>query len=309
MDQANAALRTLNGVCELLNFEDQAAMIIGQMSAIVPFIYRRSQLLDPIASDLDLGFERNFLYMLQGGESGFSPHHEALAKMLTVGLIAHITHGFPCSALSSATTRSAGGNSVIPSLTSAADALSGPLHGGAAEAAMKLYQQLLTQGDGAVENFFGRITPTSSSENRPKASGIGHAQYDAKDPRVTELLKQIEAAVELAKLNGNYREAVGKDFLNLYEVAQKYIECAAKCEFLTSRGNYANVDSVSGILWASLGFADPEFYTLMFFLSRVVGYTAKAAKGEKSRIILRPAECYNGVVPGTAVWTPIEDRT
>ena len=63
---------------------------------------------------------------------------------------------------------------------------------------------------------------------------------------------------------------------------------------------YPNVDAISGIVLIAAGFNYPEYFTVLFGLSRIVGiarqivYERLEARGGKGTPIIRPKYLYSG---------------
>ena len=111
--------------------------------------------------------------------------------------------------------------------------------------------------------------------------GFGHAVLRVEDPRATveyELLERHFSDHPLAKMA-----------LLLRKVGPKVLSENPKIT-----DPYPNVDAVSGILLTAAGFPHPEYYTVLFGLSRCVGiaiqivYERVEARGGKGLPIVRP---------------------
>jgi citrate synthase len=169
-------------------------------------------------------------------------------------------------------------------VASAIGALTGPLHGGANEQALKMFREI-----GTVENVRPHIK--GKLERKEKIMGVGHRVYKVKDPRAFALQG---LAAQLFKEKGEHP---------LYKVAQE-VEAVIN-EHVGARGIASNVDFYSGVVYDKIGIPIDQF-TPIFAIARVVGWLAHWAEELKNNRIFRPDQIYTGVheVP----YTRIEQR-
>ena len=129
----------------------------------------------------------NFLYLLRG-----ELPTEREARIFDVCLILHADHELNSSTF---TGRVVAGTlaDIYGAVTAACAALSGPLHGGANTAAMKM---LLSVGSlDKTEAFV-----LNALANKQKLMGFGHAVYKVEDPRATHLRRFSK---EMGEAHGN----------------------------------------------------------------------------------------------------------
>ena len=74
---------------------------------------------------------------------------------------------------------------------------------------------------------------------------------------------------------------------------------------LGSRGIYPNVDFYSGVVLSDLG-VPKSYFTPIFALSRIAGWTASIIEYTRHNSLLRPTANYTG--PDDAHWIPLEQR-
>jgi citrate synthase len=159
----------------------------------------------------------------------------------------------------------------------AAAALSGPLHGGANEAVIRMLTEI-----GDVKNVSAFVEQVKNGDDR--LMGFGHRVYKNFDPRATILKK---AAYDVFEVTGKNP---------LLDVALKLEEVALNDEYFISRKLYPNVDFYSGLIYQALGFP-PEMFTVLFAIPRTVGWLAHMSEliQDKEQKISRPRQSYTGV--------------
>ena len=148
-------------------------------------------------------------------------------------------------------------------------ALSGPLHGGANEAAMKLFQQF-----GSAE-----ATPAAVRailEQKGKLYGFGHPLYRAYDPR----------AIILKRISHDFSEEAGEP--NWYAITD-----AAERTVFEEKGLYPNVDLYSASVYTYLG-VPTDLFTPLFAASRIAGQAAHVLEQHVDNKIIRPSAEYVG---------------
>lgn len=159
-------------------------------------------------------------------------------------------------------------------VSAAIGALSGPAHGGANEASLRLFMEM---GDA------DKATPKIERllEDKYKIPGFGHRVYHVKDPR-SKVIQTL--APEIIQ--------PGSDIENLYKIALKVEEVATAR--LGDRGLFPNVDLYSGTVFAALGIPI-DFFTPVFAASRTLGWMANMREQwESGNRIFRPTQIYNG---------------
>ncbi|NDJ84271.1 MAG: citrate/2-methylcitrate synthase [Chloroflexi bacterium] len=236
---------------------------------------------EPIAPRADLGLAANFMYMLKNEEP--NPTEVDAANVYLVLLA---DHGFNASTFTSRVVTSTDGD-IYSAVTAAIGALKGPKHGGANEAAMKMFMEI--GGPENVKDFFEKQV---KGEGR-KIMGIGHRVYKAPDPRAVILKKHAKA---LADTTGNSK---------WFETAEKLDELARADEYFIERKLFANVDYYSAIVLYTLGI-QPDMMTPLFAMSRMAGWTANIIEQWADNRLIRPRANYVGTIDEP--WVMIGDR-
>jgi citrate synthase len=222
-----------------------------------------------------MSYAQNFLNMMYRIGDDYTVH-PALARAMDVLFILHADHEQNCG---TTTMRVVASSHADPysATAAAAAALSGPLHGGANEAVIRMLTEI-----GDVKNVSAFVEQVKNGDDR--LMGFGHRVYKNFDPRATILKK---AAYDVFEVTGKNP---------LLDVALKLEEVALNDEYLISRKLYPNVDFYSGLIYQALGFP-PEMFTVLFAIPRTVGWLAHMSEliQDKEQKISRPRQSYTGV--------------
>jgi citrate synthase len=257
----------------------RAADLTAKIPTIIAAHDRHRKELETVGPRDDLDHASNFLYMLHGRVPS-----ELESRALNLYLVLLADHGFNASTFSARVT-AATQSDIFSAVTSALGTLKGPSHGGATEATM---QQLFEIGSVKnVESWFKR----ARKEGR-RLFGMGHRVYKAEDPRAVHLRK---IATELAA-------ATDSTWL---DIAIKLEEVAMQDPYFAERKIYVNVDYYSAPMLYALGI-EPDLFTNMFAMSRVVGWTGHLIEQYADNRLIRPRSEYIG--PVGLEWIPIDAR-
>ncbi len=162
-------------------------------------------------------------------------------------------------------------------LSSAIGALSGPAHGGANEASLRLFESM-----GAAEGAKPKIERMLADHY--KIPGFGHRVYHVKDPR-SKVIQTIAAEVI----------EPGSHVSDLYQISLTVEEVATAR--LGDRGLFPNVDLFSGCVFAAIGIPT-DLFTPIFAASRSLGWMANMKEQwESGNRIFRPSQIYTGPKP------------
>ncbi len=160
-------------------------------------------------------------------------------------------------------------------------ALSGPLHGGANTAVMKMLLEIGSLD--RVESFVRQALA-----NKRKIMGWGHAVYRTDDPRATHLRKLSK---EMGERKGDTR---------WYEMTAKVEEVMKR-----EKGLLPNVDAYSASTYYMMGIP-LDLYTPIFAVSRISGWTAHILEQYANNKLIRPRAEYVG--PRNVPYVPIDER-
>jgi citrate synthase len=171
------------------------------------------------------------------------------------------------------------------SISAAMCALAGPRHGKANQDCLEFTKMVLQElSPHATSEQVEALLRTRLADNQ-LIYGFGHAVLRVEDPRATVLYKVAEEMYPgdpLCKI-AHLLRAVGPKVLS---------------ENPKISNPYPNVDAISGALLSAAGFDHPEYFTLLFGMSRVVGiarqivYERCEARGGKGTPIVRPKYIY-----------------
>ena len=150
--------------------------LIAQLPTMVARYHRRREGLEPVAPDPALAYSENFLAMLHGERPS-----ERDARAFDVAMILHAEHEMNASTFTARVVAGTGAD-LTAAVVAAIGALSGPLHGGANEAAMALFERI-----GSADRAPDEVR--AALERKEKLFGFGHPLYRAYDPRAVILKK------------------------------------------------------------------------------------------------------------------------
>ncbi len=155
-------------------------------------------------------------------------------------------------------------------ISAAIASLSGPLHGGANEAALALI--LSSDSESTAEKAIKQML-----QNKQKIMGFGHAVYKQFDPR-SEVIKSW--ARQLALISNQQ---------TLFLMAEK-IESVMK----TEKRLFPNLDYYSALCYYLLGIS-AQLYTSLFAFSRLCGWSAHIIEQRRHNVLIRPSASYIGL--------------
>jgi citrate synthase len=253
----------------------QIKRLIAKVPTIAAFSYRHSKGLPYVLPDNDLSYSGNFLSMMyKMTEAKYEPN-PVIERALDVLFILHADHEQNCS---TSTMRAIGSSQADPysSLAGAAAALSGPLHGGANAAVLKMLNEI-----GDAENVPEYIQRVKQGEFR--LMGFGHRVYKNFDPRAM-IIKEI--ADQVFEVTGRNPQL---------DIALELEKIALEDDYFVSRKLYPNVDFYSGIIYEALEIPT-DMFPVMFAIGRTVGWLAQWQEmlEDPEQKIARPRQIYLG---------------
>ena len=252
-----------------------ATRLTAQFPTIVAAIDRARNGKGFVHPEPKLNIAANFLYMLTG-----EMPDEFDAHALDVALILQADHELNASTF---TARVVAGTlaDMYSAVTAAIGALSGPLHGGANTAIMKILLEIddVNKVEGFVKDALSK---------KKKIMGFGHAVYKTEDPRATHLRRFSK---EMGERKGN----------------TKWYDITAKLEEIMKRekGLLPNVDAYSASTYYMMGIP-LDLYTPIFAISRISGWTAHILEQYADNKLIRPRAEYVG--PRNVPYVPIDER-
>jgi citrate synthase len=270
MDALRMAVGTLSASDDLA----AAKALVGTLPAFVATYARLLRGQQPVAPRADLGLAANFLYMLNAAE----PHPE-LVRGLDTYLSTVSDHGLNASTFTARVIASTGAD-FISAATGAIGALKGPLHGGAPGPALDMVFEI---GEAARAEAVLR----AKIERGERLMGFGHRIYKVRDPRADVL---GAAAARMFATAGDAR---------LHDLARAVEAMALKLleEYKPGRRLQTNVEFYTALLLHGLGI-DTAFFTPVFAIGRMAGWTAHCFEQRATGRLIRPQSVYVGRMPG-----------
>jgi len=182
-------------------------------------------------------------------------------RLLEAALVAAVDHGPQAPSIGIARMAVTCGVGLNNAIASAVNTL-GDVHGGAGEQAMALYTDIDRAWDGEadLETATAANIDAFIAESGPFLPGFGH-RFHPIGPRVPRLLALVDAAADAGAVAGRFA-AIGR---------------AVERDLERRKGKLIpmNIDGVTAVVYAELGFAPPLARGL-FCLSRSVGILAHA---------------------------------
>jgi citrate synthase len=241
--------------------------------------------------DNSLGYVENFLRMTFGLPTAPYEIDPVVAKALDMLFVLHADHEQNCSTSAVRLVGSSHAN-LFASVSAGADALFGPLHGGANQAVLDMLRQIHASGDDA-EAFVRRV---KARQDGVKLMGFGHRVYRNYDPRAAIVKKAAQQIVS--------RTAAPDPLL---DIAMRLEEIALSDDYFVERRLYPNVDFYTGLIYKAMGFP-AEMFTVLFALGRLPGWIAqwREMMADPATKIGRPRQVYTG--PAERSYIPIDLR-
>jgi citrate synthase len=231
----------------------------------------------------ELGYMENFSQMLNVPNS----NTDDLTKIFKLFDVLHFDHGGGNLSTFVGKATASGLQDMWGSIAASMSALAGPRHGRANQDCLDFVKQVLQDvGEHAtVEQVEALIR--HKLDNKELVFGFGHAVLRVEDPRATvfyQLAKEKYPNHPLVKIATLLRQAGPKVLKENPKISNPY----------------PNVDAISGTVLSAAGFPYPEYYTVLFGLSRCVGiaiqivYERVKAREGKGTPIVRPKYIYRG---------------
>jgi 2-methylcitrate synthase/citrate synthase II len=242
--------------------------LFAKLPAVVAYDQRRRHQLPLIESRADLDYSSNFLWMT------FGEIPEAqVVDAFRVSLILYAEHSFNASTFTARVITSTLSD-LYSAVTGAVGALKGPLHGGANEAVLHIFNEIGFGPDAAAR---AEAWLDKALAEKRKIMGFGHRVYKSGDSRVPTMRASM---VELIKYYDR------PDVLDLYE--------GLETAMTERKGIMPNLDYPSGPAYHLMGF-DTLTFTPIFVAARITGWTAHIMEQAAANALIRPLSVYNGV--------------
>jgi len=216
-----------------------------------------------ISPKKNLSFSENFFHMCFGKV----PSKE-IVKAFDVSLILYAEHSFNVSTFTARTITSSLSD-IHGAITGAIASLKGPLHGGANEEVMHMMNKIKKP-----KNAFKWINKTL--DNKDVVMGFGHRVYKKGDSRVPTMEKYFR---KVSKIKND------KKFIKIYDIVKNVM--------IERKNIHPNVDYPTGPTYHLMGF-DTDFFTPIFVISRITGWSAHIMEQHAANKLIRPLSKYSG---------------
>ena len=210
-----------------------------------------------------LTFAENFFHMCFGK----IPNKE-IVKAFDVSLILYAEHSFNVSTFTARTITSSLSD-IHGAITGAIASLKGPLHGGANEEVMHMMKKIKKP-----ENALKWIN--KALDNKDVVMGFGHRVYKSGDSRVPTMREYFGKVAKIKK---------DKKFEKIYDIVEKVM--------IDRKNIHPNVDYPTGPTYHLMGF-DTDFFTPIFVISRITGWSAHIMEQHAANKLIRPLASYKG---------------
>ena len=241
----------------------KAVRILAKTPTALAAFYRLRKGKKIIAPKKNLNFSENFFHMCFGKV----PNKE-IVKAFDVSLILYAEHSFNVSTFTARTITSSLSD-IHGAITGAIASLKGPLHGGANEEVMHMMKKIKKP-----ENALKWIN--NALKNKDVVMGFGHRVYKSGDSRVPTMREYFKRVAIIKK---------DKTFEKIYDIVEKVM--------IKEKNIYPNVDYPTGPTYHLMGF-DTDFFTPIFVISRITGWSAHIMEQHAANKLIRPLASYKG---------------
>ncbi len=211
----------------------------------------------------NLSFSENFFHMCFG-----KVPNKDIVKAFDVSLILYAEHSFNVSTFTARTITSSLSD-IHGAITGAIASLKGPLHGGANEEVMHMMNKIKKP-----ENALKWIN--DALDNKDVVMGFGHRVYKSGDSRVPTMREYFGKVAKIKK---------DKKFEKIYDIVEKVM--------IERKDIHPNVDYPTGPTYHLMGF-DTDFFTPIFVISRITGWSAHIIEQHAANKLIRPLASYKG---------------
>ncbi len=237
--------------------------IFAKMPVALAAFYRARKGKKIIPPKSKLSFSENFFHMCFGKV----PNKE-IVKAFDVSLILYAEHSFNVSTFTARTITSSLSD-IHGAITGAIASLKGPLHGGANEEVMHMMNKIKKP-----ENALKWIN--KALDNKDVVMGFGHRVYKSGDSRVPTMREYFGKVAKIKK---------DKKFEKIYDIVEKVM--------IDKKNIHPNVDYPTGPTYHLMGF-DTDFFTPIFVISRITGWSAHIIEQHAANKLIRPLASYKG---------------
>jgi len=210
-----------------------------------------------------LTFSENFFHMCFD-----KVPQKKIVKAFDVSLILYAEHSFNVSTFTARTITSSLSD-IHGAITGAIASLKGPLHGGANEEVMHMMKKI-KKPEKALKWI------NKALDNKEVVMGFGHRVYKSGDSRVPTMRKYFKKVAMIKK---------DQTFEKIYDIVEKVM--------IKRKNIHPNVDYPTGPTYHLMGF-DTDFFTPIFVISRITGWSAHIMEQHAANKLIRPLASYKG---------------
>jgi 2-methylcitrate synthase len=237
--------------------------IFAKTPTAVAANFRTRRGLDIIDPKKDLSFSENFFHMCFGKVPS-----KDVVKAFDVSLILYAEHSFNASTFTSRVITSTLAD-IHSAIVGGISALKGPLHGGANEVVMEMFFDI-KEPENAEKYILNKI------KNKDLIIGFGHRVYKKGDSRVPTMTKYYYKTAEFYK---------NEKFPKISKILEETM--------IKEKNIFPNLDFPSGPTYYLMGF-DVDFFTPIFVIARITGWSAHINEQLKENRLIRPLSKYTG---------------
>jgi len=241
----------------------KAIRIFAKTPTAIAAFFRTRKSKNIIPPKKKLSFSENFFYMCFGKV----PKKE-IVKAFDVSLILYAEHSFNVSTFTARTITSSLSD-IHGAITGAIASLKGPLHGGANEEVMYMLKKVKTPTR-------AKKWIQDAIKNKKLVMGFGHRVYRKGDSRVPTMKKYYYKVAETLK---------EKNLPLMSQIIEDVM--------IEKKNIYPNVDYPTGPTYHLMGF-DTDFFTPIFVISRITGWSAHIMEQHTANKLIRPLSKYSG---------------
>ena len=245
--------------------------LLAKLPTIVALDIRRRRGESYVEPNPELGYSENFLWMVFGDGPDSPLNKSGDVECFEKSMILYAEHSFNASTFTARVITSTRGDA-WSAVTGAIGALKGPLHGGANEAVM---HNMIEIDDPAKAEQWAKDKLAA----KDVVMGFGHRVYKKGDSRVPTM------------------EAAFKKLATEHEGSEKWVEMydilAETMYENTSIRIRPNLDFPAGPAYYLMGF-DIPFFTPLFVMARITGWTAHIIEQYENNSLIRPLSEYVG---------------
>ena len=208
-------------------------------------------------------FAENFFHMCFG-----KVPNQDIVKAFDVSLILYAEHSFNVSTFTARTITSSLSD-IHGAITGAIASLKGPLHGGANEEVMHMMNKIKKPEN--AEKWINKAL-----DKKSVVMGFGHRVYKSGDSRVPTMREYFGKVANITK---------DKKYEKIYDIVERVM--------IDRKNIHPNVDYPTGPTYHLMGF-DTDFFTPIFVISRIIGWSAHIIEQHSTNKLIRPLAAYNG---------------